>query len=77
MQQSRRFDVVIEDSTDRLGVLSLQGPTSRDILMRIAGPRIETLRYFGLMKTRLGGVEVVVSRTGYTGDLGFERNNFV
>lgn len=72
LQQSRRFDVVIEDSTDRLGVLSLQGPTSRDILMRIAGPRIETLRYFGLIKTRLGGVEVVVSRTGYTGDLGFE-----
>ena len=72
MRQSRRFDVTIEDSTDRIGTLSLQGPTSRDILKNVSDADIGNLRYFGLTQARLDGVDVVISRTGFTGDLGFE-----
>ncbi len=72
MRQARRFDVNIEDSSDRIGVLSLQGPTSRDVLTRLVDDDIAGLRYFSLRRTKLTGVDVVVSRTGYTGDLGYE-----
>ena len=72
LRQSRRFDVTIEDSTDNIGTLSLQGPTSRDILKNVSDADLDALRYFGLTKATLDGVEVVISRTGYTGDLGYE-----
>ena len=72
MRQSRRFDVRIEDSTDNIGTLSLQGPTSRDILKNVSDADLDALRYFGLTKAKLDGVDVVISRTGFTGDLGYE-----
>jgi len=72
MRQSRRFDVTIEDSTDEIGTLSLQGPTSRDILKNVSDADLDTLSYFGLTKAKLDGVDVVISRTGFTGDLGYE-----
>ncbi len=72
MRQSRRFDVTIEDSTDRIGALSLQGPMSREILKKVSDADMDSLRYFGLVRAKLDDVEVVISRTGYTGDLGYE-----
>ncbi len=52
MRQSRRFDVTIEDSTDRIGTLSLQGPNSRDILKNVSDADMDSLRYFGLTKAK-------------------------
>jgi aminomethyltransferase len=72
MRQSRRFDVTIEDSTDRFGALSLQGPNSREILKSVSDADIDSLRYFALTKAKVDGVELVISRTGFTGDLGYE-----
>ncbi len=72
IRQSRRFDVNIEDSSDRFGTLSLQGPNSRDILRNISDADVDTLPYFELTNAKLDDVDVVISRTGYTGDLGFE-----
>jgi aminomethyltransferase len=72
MRQSRRFDATIEDSTDKIGTLSLQGPTSRDILKNVSDADMDSIRYFGLAQAKLDGVDVVISRTGYTGDLGYE-----
>ena len=72
MRQTRRFDVSIEDSTTRYGTLSLQGPTSRDILKNVSDADLDSLRYFALTKAKLDDVDVVISRTGYTGDLGYE-----
>ena len=72
LRLSRRFDVTIEDSTDRIGTLSLQGPNSREILKNICDADLNSLRYFDLTKAKLDGVDVVISRTGYTGDLGYE-----
>lgn len=71
-QHALGFEVTIEDSSDRLGVLALQGPFSREILSRAVERDLAGLRYFGWEKASIAGVEVMVSRTGYTGDLGFE-----
>ncbi|HXG25988.1 MAG TPA: aminomethyltransferase family protein, partial [Candidatus Binatia bacterium] len=66
-----RLDVSIEDVTEDWGIASIQGPRSREILASVA-PAIADLRYFGLTRTKIAGVDVIVSRTGYTGDLGYE-----
>ncbi len=70
-QNALGLAVTIEDVSDATAALSLQGPLSRDIL-GAAGCDVGGLRYFHLTEGRLGGVPVTVSRTGYTGDLGFE-----
>jgi aminomethyltransferase len=65
------LDVSIEDVTDDWGILSIQGPRSREILAAVA-EGVADLGYFALTRTKIAGVEVIVSRTGYTGDLGYE-----
>jgi aminomethyltransferase len=69
---SAGLDVSVEDVSDRLAAVALQGPTSRAVLTACAGPGVESLKYFRVMSTRIGGVPVEISRTGYTGDLGYE-----
>ena len=64
-------DVEIEDVSEQYGVLAVQGPSSRTILAGL-DPAVAKLAYFGLTKAKIGGVPVTVSRTGYTGDLGYE-----
>jgi aminomethyltransferase len=64
------LDAEIEDITEALGALSLQGPQSRAILEQLG--ELPPLRYFRLAETKLRGIPVSVSRTGYTGDLGYE-----
>ena len=66
------LDVQFEDQTDSVASLSLQGPNSRVILNRVCESDLDGLKYFRLTKNKLGGVEVIISRTGYTGDLGYE-----
>jgi aminomethyltransferase len=67
-----RLDVRIEDVSARLGALALQGPLSRRILERATETGLADLKYFRLVETAIRGVPVTISRTGYTGDLGFE-----
>lgn len=66
------LDVAIEDVSARLAALALQGPLSRDILLNAGIREVEGLRYFGLVETRMGGIPVTLTRTGFTGDLGYE-----
>jgi len=60
------LEVKIEDVSESLAALSLQGPASRAILGGL------DLKYFRLAETRIASIPVTVSRTGYTGDLGYE-----
>ncbi len=62
----------IEDVSERYAALSLQGPLSRDILLRAGVAEAAELRYFRLLQTRLGEIDVTITRTGFTGDLGYE-----
>ncbi|MGD2102136.1 MAG: aminomethyltransferase family protein, partial [Acidimicrobiia bacterium] len=63
--------VSIEDVSDELGALALQGPYAREVLSRLV-PEVENLAYFHLTPARVGDAAVTISRTGYTGDLGYE-----
>lgn len=69
---ARGYDVTVEDSTHRLAALAVQGPTAREVLRSAGVEAIDELRFFGVARARLDGLEVWVSRTGYTGDLGYE-----
>ncbi|TAK88081.1 MAG: aminomethyl transferase family protein [Betaproteobacteria bacterium] len=64
------LQVSIEDASESMAALSLQGPNSRAILQAMGD--LPALKYFRLAETRLRGIPVSVSRTGYTGDLGYE-----
>lgn len=64
------LDVSIEDVSESIAALSLQGPNSRAILEQLG--ELPPLKYFRMAEARLAGIPVAVSRTGYTGDLGFE-----
>ena len=66
------LDVDVEDISERTAALALQGPTSAHVLRAAADADIETLRYFRVTSGRIGRVPVDISRTGYTGDLGYE-----
>jgi aminomethyltransferase len=66
-----RLDATIQDVTEDWGVLSVQGPYARDLVAHVA-PAAKDLPYFGLTRTKVAKVPVIVSRTGYTGDLGYE-----
>jgi aminomethyltransferase len=69
---ARGLDVEIEDVSERLSALAVQGPLSRDVLEAATGTSWGDLRYFGRRTGQVGRIPVDVSRTGYTGDLGYE-----
>jgi aminomethyltransferase len=66
------LDVRVEDISDRTAALALQGPTSRDILAACAQGDLAHLKYFRVIPSKIKGIPVEISRTGYTGDLGYE-----
>jgi aminomethyltransferase len=66
------LDVSITDVSRRTGALALQGPLSRTILQQLSLADLESLKYFRLLETTIRDTPVTISRTGYTGDLGYE-----
>ena len=66
-----RDRAAVEDITHDYGILAVQGPASKAILSQLV-PEVEDLRFFGLIQAKIGDAPAVISRTGYTGDLGFE-----
>jgi aminomethyltransferase len=68
----RGLDVEIEDISERVSALAVQGPLSRDVLEAATEASLGDLRYFGRRSAQIGEIPVDVSRTGYTGDLGYE-----
>ncbi len=72
-QNGAGLDVQIEDISESTAALALQGPTSGRLLKTVVeGADISGLKYFRVTNGTIGGVPVEISRTGYTGDLGFE-----
>ncbi|MBX3031161.1 MAG: aminomethyltransferase family protein [Chloroflexi bacterium] len=69
---ARGLDVTIEEQTDDIAALALQGPLSRDVLEAATGESFADLRYFRRRASTVGELPIDVSRTGYTGDLGYE-----
>jgi aminomethyltransferase len=71
-QNAIGLDVTIDDISEQMAALALQGPTSARLLDAVADADIRHLKYFRMTRGRIAGVPVEISRTGYTGDLGFE-----
>jgi glycine cleavage system T protein (aminomethyltransferase) len=72
-QNAAGMDVAIEDISESTVALALQGPTSGKLLKSfVKDADIENLKYFRVTSGTLAGVRVDISRTGYTGDLGYE-----
>jgi len=72
-QNSVGLDVEIEDLSESTASLALQGPTSGRLLKNLVHDAdIENLKYFRVARGSIAGVPVEISRTGYTGDLGYE-----
>ena len=69
---ARGMDVGIEDISDDLAALALQGPNARAILSAAADGVADDLGFFRMTEGAIGGVPVQITRTGYTGDLGYE-----
>ena len=66
------LDVTVEDISEQVGALALQGPLARAILQQVSPADFATLKYFRLVHTTIRDTPVTISRTGYTGDLGYE-----
>ena len=72
-QNAAGMDVEIEDISETVAALALQGPTSGRLLKGLVeGGDIANLKYFRVTSGKIAGVPVDISRTGYTGDLGYE-----
>ena len=71
-QNAVGLDVAIDDVSEQIAALALQGPTSGHLLRAVANADINGLKYFRMTTGSIGGVTVDISRTGYTGDLGYE-----
>ncbi len=66
------MDLSILDDSFTTAALALQGPNSRAILNKVASDSLNSLKFFWMMDTTFGDIPVTISRTGYTGDLGYE-----
>lgn len=66
------LDVKIAEVTEQVAALSLQGPNARAILKQLCDADLDGLKYFRLTPAKVRGVPITISRTGYTGDLGYE-----
>ncbi len=69
---ARPYRVTLEDTSARIAALAIQGPTSRDVLLQCSDAPLGRLPFFGTTAAKLDGIDVQISRTGYTGDLGYE-----
>ena len=66
------FDVTITDVTDTIAALAIQGPTSCSTLKKFGATDLETLKPFEMREYKIDGFDILISRTGFTGDLGYE-----
>ena len=71
-QNAAGLRVDVEDITEQTAALSVQGPTSARLIAAASEADLSTLKYFRLTRGTIAGIPVEISRTGYTGDLGFE-----
>ena len=72
IDNSSGFDVTIEDVSEELVGIALQGPTSRDLLQKLTSVDLSALKYWHCTDADVVGSPSLISRSGYTGDLGFE-----
>ncbi|MDP4173077.1 MAG: glycine cleavage system aminomethyltransferase GcvT [Bacteroidota bacterium] len=71
MKKNNSFGVEINDRSDDYSLLAVQGPKSKEVLSKICNKEID-LEYYHFFKAQVAGIDMILSRTGYTGELGYE-----
>jgi aminomethyltransferase len=71
-QNAEGLKVQIDDVSEEIAAVALQGPTSGRLLRAVARADVDHVKYFRVTRGTIGGIDVDISRTGYTGDLGYE-----
>ncbi len=66
------FGVTVNDVSDDMGLLALQGPRAVEVLQPLTGADLSTIKYYHFTEGEVGGMPMIISRTGYTGEDGFE-----
>lgn len=73
MQEHKgEFDVTLVNESDQTGQIAVQGPLAQQVLQKLASPGLEELTYYRFRQDTIDGMPVLISRTGYTGEDGFE-----
>ncbi len=71
MNDNNSFGVELTDESDDYSLLAVQGPNSQKVISKIADKEID-MEYYHFVRAKVAGVDMIVSRTGYTGELGYE-----
>lgn len=66
------FDVLVQDESERFALIAIQGPKAADILQQVVDIDLSAIKYYAIDKASLNGEPVLLARTGYTGEDGFE-----
>ena len=71
MKENNKFNVNIDDESDEYSLLAVQGPNSKNVIQKICEKNLD-LEYYNFQFDKIAGIEMIISRTGYTGELGYE-----
>lgn len=66
------FNVSLTNESDNISLLAVQGPRCIDVLKKVVDADLSAVSYYGFLKGKVAGIDAIISRTGYTGELGFE-----
>ena len=72
MEHAKEFDVVVEHQSEKYGEVAVQGPKTEEIVERILGLQCSDLSFYTCKEVEVNGETIIISRTGYTGEDGFE-----
>ena len=72
LKSHAKGDIRIENISDDIGLVAIQGPRSRNILQTLTDSNLTNIQFYHFVEGRLNGKKAIISRTGYTGELGFE-----
>lgn len=72
LRENKGFECTLENITDNVGKLDLQGPSSQSILATLTNYDLNSLRYYHFVELKVSGQPTLISRSGYTGEDGFE-----
>ncbi|MDF5752634.1 glycine cleavage system aminomethyltransferase GcvT [Spongiactinospora sp. TRM90649] len=71
-ERSAGFDAQVQDRSASIGLIAIQGPRAQEILSTLTGADLAGLKYYAGLPGTVAGIEVLIARTGYTGEDGFE-----
>jgi len=71
MKQNNKFNVEINDDSDNYSLLAVQGPKSKTVIEKVYGKELG-IEYYNFIEGSIAGIDMIISRTGYTGEVGYE-----